>query len=510
MAVEIVKTPAVLSWSRNPMLFGFRSDNLVQDEGLPSISYLIFDWWGSEVTFELLGKYFTLVFDGVSEQFLFVDDPDDSGNQLPAQTSETDPAVFLENLIPYFLKNTALSSRYDVSWASDWGQVVIVFAEKENKGKNISMGPWTALEVFFFLIQEGVATEYTVNLRVLTELYVYVNGTATRVLQANLPTDGNGEAQIDVSIPVTDVLRVHGMDDPVLATADGRGVLRYYVSYREVHGRNQVMGTGLRTGDMYAVLGGVATQLQGQSVTDTLMRNGVCRWLVPDWGTEPKKIMPGMPTWLSWVNVGEAVAGVSVRVEVEYDGDLTYVYDNDVLEVDRYGKVVLATDMVSLEVAEQYPDNRVLAYSVGLWYNGDWLSDRYRYVLDNRSLPYARVFGFINSFGSFDTWYSTGVKSSSYEIEKQTARLVQVSDLEVDFDISVKNRLKINTGWKSRAEIRALKDFFASSVKYMLDDGRWWPINVATNSIEEFTDGNNLYALAFEVTGQHLEEVWGG
>src|SRR5690606_20891339 len=59
-----------------------------------------------------------------------------------------------------------------------------------------------------------------------------------------------------------------------------------------------------------------------------------------------------------------------------------------------------------------------------------------------------------------------------------------------------------------RAQIRAFRDFFLSAEKFAYKLGRYYPVMLASNTIKEFEDGNNMYALEFALASTYNEELW--
>jgi len=161
-----------------------------------------------------------------------------------------------------------------------------------------------------------------------------------------------------------------------------------------------------------------------------------------------------------------------------------------------------------------YPELTVESYEVSLYSTMFQLSETITYQVDNRYHPYKRFFLFQNSLGSFETFFTYGKKSNSMDFEKDSARTIQIKDFvlengeNVDLDITGQDKERINTGYRSKAEIKAMRDFYLSKEKLTYVDGKWWPINLSSSSIDEFQDGNGLFAQSFEISGQYLQEMF--
>src|SRR5690606_16221056 len=103
-----------------------------------------------------------------------------------------------------------------------------------------------------------------------------------------------------------------------------------------------------------------------------------------------------------------------------------------------------------------------------------------------------------------------------YDLDSVVAKMMSVSDFvladgeEIEYDLTLRESEVVNTGFKPRREIRALRDFFLSPEKYAYKKGVLFPISLTSKSIDEFEDGQNLYALSFEIGCKYVEELFGG
>lgn len=214
-------------------------------------------------------------------------------------------------------------------------------------------------------------------------------------------------------------------------------------------------------------------------------------------------------SWLSWFNINEELFDLKVRVDLQYADGVIYTYTAHVFpQVAQNEKLIIPTGILQIGALDENDNQEIVSYSVYLSSEGNTISNVMHYAIDQRYLPYTRYFLFKNSFGSFDTFYTHGKKSTSYGIEKSSAKFINETTFkEIEFDITLQSKEVINTGYKSKAEISALRDFFLSVDKFMLIDQLWTSVNVATNTIEEFEDGKGLFALQFEVIYQEMDNL---
>ncbi len=111
----------------------------------------------------------------------------------------------------------------------------------------------------------------------------------------------------------------------------------------------------------------------------------------------------------------------------------------------------------------------------------------------------------MNSLGCYESIFSSGKSDISYAVEKNEKALEQSVERTVidgnlkEIDISLRNEIKVNSGYMPKAEINKFRDFILSKSKYIFHEGAYRPIVLESNSINEFQDGNNLHAISFTV-----------
>ncbi len=518
------------------MLFEWQSDNVVTDPGSNFCGWLFF----TASTLEgyngpAEGQLLIIDYYNIREVFTYKTVFDPSKNELPRKSSSETASAWIARVMDALSKNFNIRSRYVLSIVPgpiqmgsvggggliDYSAACIEFlAREKTEDSHIDVvsqiGGSTNYTNIILYKEAGAQPAYTENLRVYAELFAVVDGMATKLIESSMPADRNGIVRWDVSLPISSLLELHGMDRPDFdssAISFGKGVVSYFINYTEVSGANQQTAGFQFTAEKWAVLGGVSKNRIGITANQALVNEGLTDWLLPS-SERSQKILPAQQLWLSWINLVANLQNVTLRLDIEYDNDTRWVVNLPVPDVAKFQKIIVPVDMEALEVNTYYPEYNVVAYSVELRQNGIPVSTRMKYVIDDRYLDYSRVFLFQNSYGSYETLYTYGRKVTSYDIEKSTARLMQIKDFvlqnstDIDFDIAIRNKEKISTGFKSREAIHALRDFFLSREKYAFIDGQWWPINLASTTIEEHTDGENLHALSFEITGGHLEELW--
>lgn len=126
--------------------------------GIKSVFQLFFDWYNLLEPLILLNRSFTMSFYGHLETFTFVATPNTSGNQLPAQPSETNIDTFLTNLVTYFQYNQNLVDHYligkDVSGQS------IFLTDRYATNEDIEITARTTSGVQYIEVTQGQTERY--------------------------------------------------------------------------------------------------------------------------------------------------------------------------------------------------------------------------------------------------------------------------------------------------------------------------------------------------------------
>ncbi|MEN5054402.1 hypothetical protein [Sphingobacterium kitahiroshimense] len=528
MAISIIKQPAEISWSRNPIRFEFQTDMVIQDQGRPVIFEL--DFTNVENVFDII------VIDENESLYVY---PDwgfklHIGSTLMHFSCEygngygkfSIPHRIAEE--PTELKSTwLLRVRDSILNAFNIGSLftldlvdekLIFTAKKNDQSLVISLeNDVPTLSIILNVTQTGTSINYTPNLKIYCELFsVGTDGKEYSIISAALAPDLEGRALWDFSKPLTSVCLTDREDVPDLYNVvygKFKSVRQYYVHLTELYGEPQLARMSVRSDHKRVAYGGLPKNMLNTSLTDSLTEFGVTRFLRTT--TNEVKVLEDQQNWLSWINIGDDLESIKVQVELTFNDGTPYIFTPHTYQaVNKYDKLIIPVGLNQLGANDFYPELSIVSYTVTLKSTGNLVSNVLHFNVDRRNHLYNRFFLFQNSLGAFETFYTYGRKNIGYEIESEKARVSQVQDFvlengeDTDFDIQLQEKEKINTGWKSKGEIRALRDFFMSKDKLTLIGGKWWPISVSSSSIEEFEDGNGLYALSFEISIQHTQEMF--
>lgn len=527
MAIQILTQPADISWSRNPLLYEFYTDKLIQDTGRPVIFELDFtdveniadvlvsdveESWARYSDWKfMLSVGSTVIFiacqynNDLSKLMIPHRNVDKEGNPLETKTE------WLFRVRTTMNGNFNLESMFDILVEDD----KMIFTSRK-KDDNLAVkieNEVPTLPVHLSVVQVSVSAIYTPNLKIFVELFVYSDAISDNgaLISAALVPDTSGIARWDLSNPITSACLADGTLLPDNHQAND--VIGYFVQVTEMYGEPQAIRQTIKGGLKTAVFGGLPKNMLQLSLMDSLTINGLTRFFVTS--LEAKRVTADQPNWLSWLNIGDNLVNVKVNIELTYnDGTIVPFTSKTFDTLYKHQKVVFPIGLDQIGANNLYPELSVVSYSVVLKADGEPLSPAAAYIVDDRPFTYKRFFLFKNSLGAHETFHTYGRKSIMYEISKTNASLLPSLNFvlekggDFDFDISLQEKEKINTGWKSKDEIKAMRDFFLSTEKFTLVNGRWWPISVTSNTIEEFQDGNGLYALTFEISIQHTQEMF--
>ncbi|MGN2373462.1 hypothetical protein ACTFAO_07360 [Sphingobacterium spiritivorum] len=513
MAVTLIRQPSDISFSRNPVVFEFQTDAVLSSPGREYKGRLNFPATASTY----LNESFTLIIGTDEFLFGFRAVPDDSGLQLPAKNAGESHSDWLVRLRNAFLTNYYIDREYILTITGNSIQFDSrLITDKVNLGiKN------NTVNVTLTALQVGINPVYNVSLKIYAELFVKYGNEFKKVVSAPmLPDLTTGRVTWDISLPLSSALLAEGSDkpnfnQPVLEI--GSTSKAFYIKYTELYGTRQMAKKWVSSETKYAILGGVPkTMIAGTSVSSLLTTGNVIRFMnVASLGTGMIKF--NQPVFLYWLNLLPDLANVNVRVKLFYSDNTELEYTFGSLPtVKRYDKLIIPSGVHQLQAHLQTADKDIVQYDVWLESAGQIRSEVYRYTIDYRPQPYSRFFVYQNSLGAFESLYVYGQKSNSFEISKSSARLITITDFsladgeEVEFDLSLRDKEKVNTGFKPKKDIYAFRDFFLSREKYAYKNNRYYPIGLASNDIEEFRDGNKLFSLSFEVVSQYYEELFSG
>jgi len=528
MAVTLLHTPGEISFSRNPMVFEFQSDRYLADAGSVYLGYIYF-FNDNSASFVGPAENSVLVLKmyNTTEVFTFKNGATGENNELPTKLVSETVSAWIDRVILAFCKNFTISNYYQLSHKPgldlDGFYMVVGDSNHYIEFKSIERDEWANLELTnesVTLAGQGVSSYarsvvYEVNLRIYTELWVKDKGDYKKLISTSLPTDKQGKAKWDVSIPLTDFLLLSKTDLSVLSVPfKPQDSSTYYLRYTEIYGESLSTGDFNQSGSRNVLYGGQTIGNYINGAIGRLLNSEECAWLTYSRAGE-STILPAQIQWLSWVNFTAVSKEIVVKARVQYANGSYWEFSLYSTLIEAYDKITIPVSVSDLDRDSIFPEQKIISYSVYIESNTQRLSPDMCFIVNYDTLPYVKVWAYRNSYGCYETIYTSGEKSYSYDIDKYSAQIIggflgDVSNSRtVDYDVELQDRLKINTGYKSKYDIEQFRDFFLSAEKYLHMNDSWQAVNIDTTSIEEYSDSNMLYGLSFDVSLQSKVNIWG-
>lgn len=525
MSITLIQQPAEIVFSRNPIWFGFQTDNLYNPAGQASVYTLAFpDGPLAD------GAVFDIIYGGslISQTFTVKNYPDDSGLQIKAGVDvplegDLDELQWCTQLAEFFSYNYLISRDYVATVdTSGLNPKVKLTAKVFDPYFNITVSD--QLFVTSAQLTNGIKTVRNTNFKLYYEIWIENEAhTGFYKLMSDIFADvsDTGISNINISKAITEALRGAQNDfdtpDAALPTAfhAKKTCRRYYMRYAEVYGEVQKVRKLQNTATKWALLGGVGKfKLTDYSVATNFLDTGIHKFLK----IEPvsKSVKLTQPEWLSIIWLSTVPANIRLHVKVYYStGDPEDVTMYPFAGLLKYDKITFPTGCTQLDLPAVDEARIITKYEVWVENSADSavLSEVRTYILDYTQ-NLAKYIIELSSFGVYDTFQCYGKGASTYDLTTDKAVISRsaafnFSDGEtIDFDNSLEQKETIRTGWQSRREISRYRDLFLSWDKFLVRNGRMYPISTNTKSIKEFDDDVNLYALEFEIGFRYTEELY--
>lgn len=509
MAVILTREPGHAVFSRNPVVFQFHTDRRYANVGRAYVGELVFG------VVQEPDATMRLLYGENSFDFIFKADPDDSGLELPAWDGSESMAVWRDRVLTALARHYYIHRDYSLDAISDG---TIRFTGRTNS-QALDLELDDAVGVVLSMTQSAVSAVMTPNLKVLAELHVRDgSGEFVRYSEVALEPDDDGTTTWDISEALTTALLSDGRDRPNLVLPEyevsHKTSRHFFIRYAEMYGQPQRVRLLHETDTKWGVYGGFSKgMLAERAFPDWFVVGGRLKWM--DQSNGQRVVKTKQPDYLYTVNLIGALTSVDVRVKVLFSDNTDVTYTAATFaDVPAYGRLIVPSGMEQLGVHLQDANKVAAGYEVWLENAGGVCSETMQYHINYRYEPYMRFFVYENSFGSYEGAYVYGRKSNGYEIIQQSAILTQVADFKLedgerlDFDVRIQDRERVNTGYTTRRQIRGWRDFFLSTDRYAYKNGRYYPITLVSSATEEFEDGNNLFALGFEVGSRYTESLF--
>jgi len=489
MSVLLTTPPPLFAFSSDFINAKFTCQNYLSQAAVFSVN-----------TVEVYNAVITLKY-GVKQVIMSpVAVPDDSGFQYAS-------AGTLEEKLVNFQNNYQLNQDFNITIS---GGKLLLTAKKANIGFDI-IGYNTTPG-----LPEKEKPNYTLSLNLYCENID--NSGFELIYSSNLNLLQNEKGMISASLGdklddyISKNLRENYPDIPA-----GNSILckkscrRYYFEYAERSGQT-IQVNKVQKSPVYTVLhGGLSYTARFNSSLQGLIAPGAApadRFLKQ--GNNAITTRTNQPQYLYYFNSRETFNG-GLEVLIHYkDGSAEYKnqYFGNFESLRKYAFDVSYDQLIAPKVPAGKIVTRYEVRMFGLGANSGDKSEVRSYYLNYEYKEYVRYFLSWSSFGSMDTRLCYGKGNSDFELNQKEAGVILQKGYDIKrgnsyaYDLSLKSGFKVATGWMSRRELIANRDFFLSAFKYRFTRGLMLPIRIDSKTVPEIEDGKNLFAQVFEYSYQ--------
>ena len=521
--ITVIKQPAEICFSRNPVWWGLQTDNLWANSGTLSTVLLAFPNGPMENN-----QSFDLSYGRNLLSFVVKDYPDESGLQM--RSGKYHPLLqdltileWCHQFITALNANFLISRDFDVDLDFTGAEPRIKLTAKTADPKyDITLSEQANVSLTVHV--NGVAKSRHPNFKIWLEIWVE-NADRSKYdkVFSNLPldVDDTGVAYPNISKTLTESILGADSDferpDPALPVLqrNRKSCRRYYLRYAEVYGTIQTVKKITTTSPKWVMLGGTGKlKEQNYCISTTFLVDGQHKFLKQE--ALQKTVTIKQCEWLSMIWLDTPPTIVKLHVKTYFTSGEPVEHEiYSISDALKYDKITYPTGPTQLNLTGIYPDKLITKYEV-------WLVDGYSvqksekrtYVINYEYKPYKRWYTYLSSFGTYDTFSTVGKGSSEYDLTTQRASLTKSVDFNfsdgetLEFDSKLELKELVLTGWITRRELKRYRDFFLSWDKFQIRNDQIFPVMVNTRSIKELKDGENLFALEFETGYRNAEELW--
>lgn len=511
MAIQLLKQPGLVSFSRNPVLFKLQSNARLQSLGKKFICRL-------QATTPPDGSVINIAYAGLSLDFTFVQVPDSSGYQLHFREAGQTDQQYAETLKADLAGNFYILRDFDLDVYTEYGVYFVRFTAK-NVGADYNILITPQYYVGLSYIQAGENEVPNPNFKIYFEVWVQrsIDSVPVRMRDSYIEADATGTANIDLSTTLTDALLADGYDRPNFANAiaqvDSKSSCKFFIRYAEVYGTTQVIRQVKQSDTYVALLGGISNEmLENFAFPGYFISGELLRFMKQE--PDEKWLLPTQPEFLTITLFKAALTGLQLKFVLTYADDTTAtVYKHSMGDREHFSKLTFPVGYVQNNLNLVSDTKAVVSYTVQV-VNGNLeaVSVTKTYFLKYDYLPYARHFVYLSSWGTYDTLVTFGKGSTQYEVATESAAITNdngflLADGDIiNYSASLNNKETVASGYMEKAQIRQFKDLALSRDQLLYRKKRVYAIAFASNSVKEFKDGDNMRAISFEI-GFRFEEV---
>jgi hypothetical protein len=518
MALTLAIAPQKLSFSENTNLVQILCDDYIDQPGVEAVSKLVF------FAAVAAGHQTRLTWAKGDITLTAAAIPDGSGNQYIAGPGDV---AHVQAVLSELQNNPYFDHDFDLTFQDTMAGPSIVFTAKE-AGELFNLTPVGDATVAVVTVVTGLDEALKPNIEIQLQIWLKFGAGFKNISTNNLILDlpVTGVASKDLSeilhpYLVPGFYNNDGSDKPVLNSvawqACGNTLLEYYLKYAEVYGATPQIKKLSKSDHCFVNIGGLDTDAALNQTLAGYLRPGGSNnsALCLRQGSKTKMVQHDQPEFLYWINLTGADIAIRLRIDIHYtDGD-TSGFTVSPVNALAWSKYYIAVGYNARNLELQLRPGKSCAYYTARVVDeaGLFLTGIYTYVIDTYC-EWPRYFIYRNSLGGFQTVFTYGKAQpetdfTSDKVKKQVTReKTAVIGNQVDDNTRLQTKNTVNTGYISQRDVANLKDFFISEEKFLVSGTRLIPISIASDSLKEGLDGDNMNAAQFVYTKKYDDNLY--
>ena len=501
--ITVLSTPPLVALTGNPVRFRLQTDNHFEDPGQkPRFAIQFQEVAPGDATI-------TFTFNNTPYTFTFKPAPDDSGWQLSDGTVEEDLNSWVALIASELALNYQISRYWIISVSDNYLYLdarehlethVISFSREwppgYPPGSSVSGDP-QIVRAFF---------------RIGLQLLVKVDDEWVQAGEDRLPVDENGVAAFDIHKLFADyvypLFTFPEASDQLIILRDSH-CREYRIRYYETWGLDETITKLTESGSFYILSSGISRlqeaiyNRKNSSYWEKLTYN---QWFLT-WQPKTKLVTRYQVEKLYYLlqqPVEQLILCVSYWLK---SGEGNHREPFAAIDEPEAKKVYEFCVTPNTLQVPGYDSEHLDYYQVWL---EDGLMNRISEVrtfrMDHRYHEEQRHFLFRNSLGGYDTLRVTGDQEDNLEFDRvSVSKILQADFTEQDHQLTTgsasETRIhKANTGFKTRAEVAWIRDFFLSKQVYqVMGNGlKLVPVIITNTQAFQRRDREDLFAIEFE------------
>jgi hypothetical protein len=481
---------------------------------------IVFEFTESEESH--LDESFTLSFNGISQEFTFKVNPDNSGLQLHVFVFDSDFEQWIYQIADELRQNYYINKYCLVEVVLEGSYRIAIEAREEGSAYTFTADTDEMTDMAEVAEENVPGTDKTMldNYRILVEACLHgeqdwlseVAGTDA------ITPDNDNKAGFDIASYFASRL-ITGFTFPKTTQSVPLwpdGCKKIFFRYAEMYGGTVKKLFSRYSFPSYIIKGGLSRQdrqFYADESTDFFSYgDNLKRFLThrPNNKTTSKD----SPERLFFL-LTDQYRNISMHVEYMLDTGIGAGREVETLSTEQGSLIELCCGFYELEI----PENAIYWEVFLSNASGVEISERYRFIPDNNDFLNTRHFIFRNSFGVYDALYCTGQfeKTGSYERTvistiDETEFTAHLSRQKVFYPEETQS-YSANTGFISKDILDYLRDFLLSEEIWEVRGDILVPVVLTSKQAQMFKDRSHLYSLSFEYevawTDQHYSREIG-